>query len=91
MQPATIYIDAMGHMATWQCPCGCGNISKVTIKECKVFYPHERFAVPEGVAGYEISDDGEFSATPVFMDPRCPTGLVYGIEHSHVIIHYKND
>ncbi len=90
VQPGTIYLDAMGHTAIWQCPCGCGNISKVKIRKCKVFDPYDRFALPEGVAGYELSDDGEFSATPVFMDPQCPTGLVYGIEHNNVIIHNKN-
>lgn len=53
--------------------------------------PYVRYALPEDVAGYEISDDRKFSATPVFQDPRCPHGLIYGIDHNNVIVHQQNN
>lgn len=87
VQPGTMYIDVMGHSAIWQCPCGCGNITKVKIRKCKVFDPYEKYTLPEGVAGYELSNEGEFSTTHFFIDPKCPTGLVYGIKYNNVIIH----
>ncbi len=90
VQPGTIYIDALGHTAIWQCPCGCGNIAKVKIRKCKVFDPYDSFSVPSDEVGYELSDDGEFSTAPLFVDPKCPNGLVYGIEHNKVIIHQTN-
>lgn len=86
VRPGTIYIDAMGETAVWLCPCGCGNISKIRIRKCKVFDPYEKYSLPENVAGYELSDDGAFSATAVFMNPKCPNGIVYGIENNKVIL-----
>ena len=87
VKPGTIIVNIAAGLARWQCPCGCGNVSKVAIAECKVFGLCDRYNLPEKTCGYEFDKEGSISFSEVFTDTRCPNGYVYGIEHNNVIVY----